>query len=147
MPDARTILITRLFDAPAALVFECWLKPEHLIHWYSAGGGWTTPYAESDGRTNGRFKIGFAPPDGKGGFDFTGVYNEVTPPAPGRAGRIVFTIDDGRPVTVDFADQGGKTLVSLTLTLEGTHSEEQQRHGWTAMIENLGTYLERTQAA
>jgi len=29
--DAKTITITRLFDAPRALVFECWLKPEHLV--------------------------------------------------------------------------------------------------------------------
>ena len=51
MTDA-TITLTRLFDAPRALVFECWLKPEHLVHWYSAGDGWTTPYAESDWRTD-----------------------------------------------------------------------------------------------
>jgi uncharacterized protein YndB with AHSA1/START domain len=138
---AKTIVITRLFDAPRALVFECWLKPEHLTHWYSAGGGWTTPYAETDPRNGGRFKIGFAAPEGKGGFDFTGAYDEVKAPE-----RIVFTIDDGRPVTVDFADQGGKTLVTLTLTLETTHSEDQQRHGWSAMLENLGLYLERKAA-
>ena len=57
--------------------------------------------------------------------------------------RIVFTIDDGRPVTVDFTEQGGKTLISLTLTLESVHSEEQQRHGWGAMLANLETYLQR----
>ena len=49
-------------------------------------------------------------------------------------------------MSVDFADQGGKTLVTLTLTLEPTHSEEQQREGWTAMLENLGLYLERKAA-
>lgn len=137
----KTITITRLFDAPRKLVFECWMKPEHLLHWYSAGGGWTTPYAESDGRTGGRFKIGFAGPvgpDGKnqGAFDFTGTYDEVKPPE-----RIVFTIDDGRPVTVVFTEEAGKTLITLTLTLETTHSEEQQRHGWSAMLENLSKYL------
>src|ERR1700744_576694 len=95
---AKTILITRLFDARRELVFECWLKPEHLIHWYSAGNGWTTPYAESDGRTGGRFKVGFAGPDGKVAFDFTGTYDEVTAPLPGEAGRIAFTADDGRPM-------------------------------------------------
>jgi uncharacterized protein YndB with AHSA1/START domain len=107
------------------------------VHWYSAGDGWSTPYAESDGRTGGRFKIGFAGPDGKVAFDFTGTYDEVTAPE-----RIAFTADDGRPMRVEFSDQGGKTLVTLTLTLETTHSEEQQRHGWTAMLANLETYLE-----
>ena len=113
---AKTTILTRLFDAPRELVFECWLKPEHLLHWYSAGGGWTTPYAETDPRTGGRFKVGFAAPDGKGSFDFTGTYSEVKPPE-----RIVIMIDDGRPVTVDFTEQNGKTLVTLTLTLETTH--------------------------
>ena len=96
---AKAITITRLFEAPRALVFECWLKPAHLVQWYSAGDGWTTPYAESDGRTGGRFKIGFAGPD-------------------------------------------GKTLVTFTLTLEPTHSEEQQRHGWSNILANLGKYLD-----
>ena len=136
--EAKTITITRLFDAPRELVFECWLKPEHLVHWYSAGDGWTTPYAESDPRTGGRFKIGFAGPDGKVAFDYTGTYDEVTSPE-----RILFTSDDGRPMRVEFTDQGGKTLVTFTLTLEGTHSEEQQRHGWSAILENLGKYLAR----
>jgi uncharacterized protein YndB with AHSA1/START domain len=138
---AKTTILTHLFNAPRELVFECWLKPEHLLHWYSAGGGWTTPYAESDPKTGGRFKIGFAAPDGKGSFDFTGTYTQVKAPE-----RIVILIDDGRPVTVDFTQQGGKTLVTLTLTLETTHSEEQQRHGWGAMLENLNTYLERKAA-
>ena len=146
MSDVRTITITRLFDAPRALVFECWTKPEHLLHWYSAGGGWTTPHARTDPRQGGRFNIGFAGPDGKSGFDFTGTYDEVTPPGPGKNGRIAFTIYDGRRVIVDFAGQGGKTLITLILTLETTHSEEQQRHGWSAMLENLNTYLERKAA-
>jgi uncharacterized protein YndB with AHSA1/START domain len=137
MTEAKTITITRLYDAPRSLVFDCWLKPEHLVHWYSAGDGWSTPYAESDGCTRGRFKIGFAGPDGKVAFDFTGTYDEVTAPE-----CIAFTADDGRPMRVEFSDQGGKTLVTLTLTLEPTHSEEQQRHGWTAMLANLETYLE-----
>ena len=135
---AKTILITRLFDAPRELVFECWLKPEHLIHWYSAGDGWTTPYAESDGRTGGRFKIGFAGPDGKVAFDFTGTYDEVRAPE-----LIALTADDGRPMRAEFAEQNGKTLITFTLTLEPTHSEEQQRHGWSNILENLGRYLER----
>lgn len=146
MTDPKTITLTRLFDAPRALVFECWLKPEHLLHWYSAGGGWTTPHAKTDPKPGGKFDIGFAGPDGKTGFDFTGVYDDVTPPSPGKNGRIAFTIDDGRPVTVDFAEKDGKTVITLVLTLENTHPEEQQRHGWTAMLDNLNAYIERKAA-
>ena len=146
MTDAKTTILTRIYDAPASLVFECFIKPEHLLHWYSAGGGWTTPHARSDAKVDGRFDIGFADPEGKMTFDFTGTYKEITPPAPGRNGRLHYIIDDGRPVWVEFAEAGGKTTVTLTLTLESTNSEEQQRHGWGAMLDNLDLYLERKSA-
>jgi uncharacterized protein YndB with AHSA1/START domain len=146
MTGARTITITRSYDAPVGLVFECWLKPEHLLQWYSAGGGWTTPHAHTDPRKGGKFNIGFAGPDGKTGFDFTGTYDEVTPPLPGKDGQLNFTADDGRPVWVTFSQKDGKTIITLILTLENTYPEEQQRHGWTAMLDNLNTYLERKAA-
>ncbi|QQR60438.1 SRPBCC domain-containing protein [Candidatus Uhrbacteria bacterium] len=97
----------------------------------------TTPYAESDARNGGKFKIGFKSPDGKNDFDFEGVYNELVEPE-----RIVYTIADGRPVTIVLSDEGGKTKVSLTLTLEDENSAEQQREGWGLMLKHLGEYLE-----
>jgi uncharacterized protein YndB with AHSA1/START domain len=69
-------------------------------------------------------------------FDFEGVYNEIVEPE-----RLVFTIVDGRPVTVTFAEDEGKTKLTLALTLETTYSEEQQCEGWTAMLVHLGEYL------
>ena len=56
--------------------------------------------------------------------------------------RIALTADDGRPMRAEFSDQEGKTLVTFTLTLEPTHSEEQQRHGWSNILANLGKYLD-----
>ena len=146
MTDAKTTILIRTYDAPAPLVFECFVKPEHLIHWYSAGNGWTTPHAQSDAKVGGRFNVGFADPEGKMSFDFTGTYNEMVPPTAGKPGHLKYTIDDGRPVWVEFVEAGGKTTVTLTLTLEGTNSEELQRHGWGAMLDNLNTYLKRTAA-
>ena len=141
MSEAKQIVIKRSFNAPRELVFRCWLEPEQLLHWFRASPDWTTPHARTDARAGGAFDIGFASPDGKNSFDFTGVYDVVEPPA-----RIVFTIGDGRPVTVIFTENNGRTDLSLTLTLESTHSEEQQREGWTAMLENLGLHLERKAA-
>ena len=140
MPEpttARTIEITRTFDAPRTLVFQAWVDPKHLMHWYHAGGGWTTPYAESDARPGGAIRIGFAPPAGEeGGFDFEATYDEIVEPE-----RIAFTIGDGRPVTVTFADDGGKTKLTLVLALEDENTAEMQRQGWTEMFINLGSYL------
>jgi uncharacterized protein YndB with AHSA1/START domain len=146
MTDTKTTTLTRIYDAPASLVFDCCLKPEHLVHWYNAGDGWTTPSAVTDPKPGGRFNIRFQSPDPKIGFDFTGTYDEIVPPAPGKSGRIKYTIDDGRPVWMEFLEKDGKTYLTLILTLENIHSEEQQRHGWGAMLENLNIYLERTAA-
>jgi uncharacterized protein YndB with AHSA1/START domain len=112
------------------------------VHWFYASEGWTTPFAETDVRPGGAFRIGFASPDGADDFVFEGVYNEILEPE-----RLVFTLGDGRPVTVTFADQNGKTRLDLRLTLETTYSEEQQREGWTAMLEHLAEYLATFQSS
>ena len=30
----RVLVITRVFDAPRALVFKCWTEPQHLVRWW-----------------------------------------------------------------------------------------------------------------
>jgi uncharacterized protein YndB with AHSA1/START domain len=134
----RTITITRVFDAPRELAFRAWIDPVHIVRWFYASEGWTTPFAETDPRAGGAFRIGFASPDGKGDFTFEGVYDEVVAPE-----RLVFTIGDGRPVVVTLVEHGGKTKLDLVLALEDTYSEEQQREGWTAMLVHLGEYLSK----
>ena len=143
----KIIEITRTLDAPAELVFRCWTQGEHLLHWCSAGDGWTTPHARTEPRLGGRFNVGFAGPDGKTGFDFTGTYTEFTPPTATATGYLTSAIDDGRPVRVVFEPKGSQTFVTIHLPLEPTHSEEQQRHGWTAMLANLERYIATRKAA
>lgn len=136
-PDqrGRTILITRVFDAPRKLVFEAFIKPEHLVHWHHAGEGWKTPFAETDPRPGGKLRIGYGSPDGKEDFVLEGTYREVV-----ALERIVYVIFD-RPVTVTFDDVGGKTKVTLEVTLETEYHEDLQRGGWTEHIDNLAAYL------
>ena len=43
-PDEAELVITRVFDAPRALVFKAWTQPEHLVRWWGPGG-FTTPHA------------------------------------------------------------------------------------------------------
>ena len=84
----------------------------------------------------GKISIGFASPDGKNDFTLEGHYNEIVPHE-----RIVFTLADGRPITVTLADKAGKTELTLVLSLETLNSAEQQREGWTLMLEHLENYL------
>lgn len=136
MSEFQTIVITRALNAPRKLVFEAWLDAKHLLHWYYASEDWTTPFAESDPRVGGKIRIGFASPDGKNDFVLEGAYNEIVPHE-----RIVFTLADGRPITVTLADKDGKTELTLVLSLETLNSSEQQREGWTLMLVHLENYL------
>ena len=40
--DARTIVTTRVFNAPRELVFEAWTNPKHLVQWWGPNGFTTT---------------------------------------------------------------------------------------------------------
>jgi uncharacterized protein YndB with AHSA1/START domain len=130
--EYQTITIERLIDAPRERVFKAFIDPEQVMQWHYATEGWSTPYAKIDARAGGKFDIGFKSPDGANDFAFEGTYTEVKEPE-----RIAYTIGDGRPVTVDFIDEGGKTKVVLVLALENMNSAEQQREGWTEMIVHL----------
>ncbi len=135
--NPTTIVIERELEAPRALVFEAWSDPKHLVHWYYASEGWTTPFADVDLRVGGEFRIGFCDPDNKYDFVFGGTFTEVTPPS-----RIAYTMGDGRRVTVDFTAIGkNRTHVRLAFEAENTFPIELQRNGWGAQVAHLVEYL------
>jgi len=132
-----TIVIERDIDAPRALVFEAWTDPKHLVHWYYATDGWTTPFADVDLRVGGQFRIGFADPDNKYDFVFWGTFTEIAPPS-----RVAYTMGDDRRVTVDFTEIGrNRTHVRLAFEAENTFPIEQQRDGWGSQVTHLAEYL------
>ena len=51
----RELVITRVFDAPARLLFEAWSKPEHLMQWFGPVG-WPLTLCEVDFRKGGRYR-------------------------------------------------------------------------------------------
>ena len=40
-PTDTEIEVTRVFDAPRALVFDAWTNPEHIPNWMLGPPGWT----------------------------------------------------------------------------------------------------------
>jgi len=109
----RAITMTRLFDAPRALVFEAMSKPEHIVRWWGRlGDGYSVPVCEVDLRVGGTWRYVNAFPQGR--CTFYGVYKEIAPPD-----RIVFTEifepypDSGSLVTVTLTDERGKTRLTV----------------------------------
>ena len=131
---ARLLTLTRVYDAPRELVWKAYTDPQHIVKWMFAQD-WETPFAETDVRPGGAFRIGMRPADhSEEGFTFEGEYREVVEPE-----RIVQLTSDGRLLTTRFEDQDGKT--KLTVSVEMALSEEDERRGYTQILENLAKHL------
>ncbi len=61
--DARQIVVSRVFDAPAHVVFDAWSKPEAITHWWGPRGFTTTTH-HMDFRTGGSWHFTMHGPDG-----------------------------------------------------------------------------------
>jgi uncharacterized protein YndB with AHSA1/START domain len=74
----REVVIRRVFDAPARLLFEAYAKPEHVKRWFGPRG-WPLTLVEMDFRPGGRFRFGMTGPDGTQNTPFGGEYLEIVP--------------------------------------------------------------------
>lgn len=143
-PAERTLVITRLLDAPRSLVFKVWTQPEHLARWWGCAGTKVTTF-ECDLRPGGEFRFHVRLTDGSDHWT-RGVYREVVEPE-----RLVFTWAledaDGRLghetlVTVTFVERGQKTELTLHhAVFESTEARDRHRKGWAESLDRLAGYL------
>jgi len=103
-PSERELRITRGFDAPRSLVFDCLSQPELVRRWLLGPAGWTMPVCEIDLRVGGRYRYVWRRP-GRDDMGMGGVYREIVRPE-----RIVQT------ELFDEDWTGGETLVTSVLT-------------------------------
>ena len=141
--NERTV-VTRVFDAPRALVFKAWTEPKHLAQWWGPQG-FTNPVCEVDVRPGGAIRIVMRGPDGVE-YPMRGTFREVS-----EAERLVFTAvaEDAQGnrlleavTTVTFAEQGGKTKLTLharavALVAAAAPMLEGMQAGWTQSLERL----------
>jgi uncharacterized protein YndB with AHSA1/START domain len=106
-PTEREIVMTRLFDAPRALVFDAFTRPELHQRWLLGPPGWTMPICTVDLRVGGAYRFVWRGPDGAN-MAMGGVYREIAAPE-----RIVNT------QLFDEDWTGGEALGTLILTEEG----------------------------
>lgn len=114
-PSACQIRLTRLFDAPRALVWEAMTQPEHVKRWWGClSEGYSVPVCEIDLRVGGTWRYVNRHPKGEAAFH--GEYREIVPPS-----RLVFTEifeqfpDTVSVVTTEYAEEGGKTRMTVTV--------------------------------
>ena len=115
-PSDREIRMTRLFDAPRALVFEAMTRPEHIRNWWgNLGPGYSVPVCEVDLRVGGKWRFVNRTPNGEQAV-FYGEYREINPPD-----RVVFTEifepfpDAVSVVTSVLTEENGKTRMTASV--------------------------------
>jgi uncharacterized protein YndB with AHSA1/START domain len=131
------ITVQTTIKAPIETVWECWTSPEHIVKWNNASDDWHTPYAENDLRTGGRFKSTMASKDGTMSFDFEGEYTLVE-----QNEAIEYVMADGRKMEISFAATPSGVDVIESFDPETENSEEMQRGGWQAILDNFKKYVE-----
>jgi uncharacterized protein YndB with AHSA1/START domain len=121
----REIVMTRSFDAPRALVFNAFTKPELVRQWLLGPPGWSMPVCEIDLRVGGTYRYVWRKP-GVPDMGMGGVYREVVVPE-----RIVTTekFDQawypGEAIgTLVLIEQAGKTTVTQTVLYESQEARD-----------------------
>lgn len=129
------ITVSTVVAAPLADVWRAYTSPDDIRAWNAASPDWHTTSASVDLRPGGKFSSRMEAKDGSFGFDFAGEYTEVVP-----LQRIVYSFG-GRVGVVEFTGGAGGVTVTVTFDSEPTHSEEQQRAGWQAILDNFSRHV------
>ena len=122
--------------APVEEVWRAYTTPEDIKQWNAASDDWHTTAAVVDLRVGGTFSSRMEAKDGSTGFDFAGTYTNIL-----EHQLIEYSFWD-RTARVEFADCPDGTRVSVAFDSEPTHSIEQQREGWQAILDNFTRHVE-----
>ena len=156
--EKERMVITRVFDAPRALVWEAWTNPKYVKQWWGPKG-FTAPSCQIDFRVGGKFLCCMRSPEGQEGWN-GGEYREIV-----LHEKIVYSlyfadskgnkidpaeygiehegIDDANDVVI-FEDYGsGQTKVTLigNETLEHAKSSGQLE-GWIEILDKVAAVVE-----
>ena len=112
LPAENEILITRIFDAPAGLVFDAWTTPEVVKRWWAGDRGEVTD-AQIDLRIGGRWRWVMT---ANGGFEvaFSGKYLEIDRPYRLVKTEVFEFVPDAEAVsTTTFDESDGATTMKI----------------------------------
>lgn len=133
------ITVEATVASPIEQVWRAYTNPDDIKRWNAASDDWHTTAATVDLREGGTFSSRMEAKDGSMGFDFAGAYTKIVAP------RLIEYLFGDRTASVEFTDVEAGVNVRVTFDAEATHSIEQQRGGWQAILNNFARYVERSQ--
>lgn len=131
------ITVETIVRAPVEAVWRAWTTPEDITQWNAASDDWHTTRASVDLRVGGAFSSRMEARDGSAGFDFAGTYTEI------ETNRLIVCSFGDRNLRVEFIPGPDGVSVRETFDAEPTHSVEQQRAGWQAILDRFGRHVEQ----
>ncbi|MFM2423865.1 MAG: hypothetical protein RLZZ70_252 [Candidatus Parcubacteria bacterium] len=133
------ITIQTTVQAPLQKVWDCWTKVEHIAGWAFASDDWGAEGISNLVEKDGQFASRMFAKDGSFEFIFSGKYTAVVANT-----SLDYILDDGRNVTVHFADTPAGVEIIQRFEPESTNPIEMQRNGWQAYLDNFKKYVEST---
>lgn len=143
----QELVITRVFDAPRALVFKAWTDPKHVAQWWGPHG-FTNPVCELDVRPGGAIRIDMRGPDGVV-YPVGGMFREIVEPE--RLVALFVLKGAGAQLevlnTVTFAEHDGKTKLTLHAIVVKSAGPEVagalagMEEGWRQSLDKFAGYL------
>lgn len=130
------ITVETLALAPIDKVWSAYTSPEDIKQWNAASDDWHTTAASVDLREGGAFSSRMEAKDGSFGFDFAGTYTKIIPHE-----RIEYSFGD-RAAVVEFVAGAQGVTVRVSFDAEETHSIDQQRDGWQAILNNFAKHVQ-----
>jgi len=142
MTTTTDLVITRVFNAPRELMFECMTTPEHLAHFWGPTGMHTPIESiKIDLRVGGVFETVMVNDATGEQYPTRGVYTEIDPPE-----TLAFTEpDSGMTTTSTFIDLGdGRTEVRIHQTnVPEMFATEEAQAGFNSSLDRYAAYLAR----
>jgi uncharacterized protein YndB with AHSA1/START domain len=138
----RTLLVTRVINAPRELVWEAWTNPEHIKHWWGPSGFTNTIY-KMDVKEGGDWEFTMHAPDGRN-FDNTNTFKTII------KNEKLILVHVQEPVfsmEVWFVPQGDKTMITIrnyfqsVEVLQRAIKEFGAEEGLKQNIERLANYV------
>ncbi len=137
----RELVVTRVFDAPARLLFKAWSTREHLMKWFGPVG-YPVTMCEMDFRVGGRWRMAMTGPSGEQNTPFGGTYREIV-----RDRKIVFDNAFEAPgaermiMTITFEETAGKT--TLTFHTLFASAKMKSEYVGVGMIDGINSGLDQ----
>ncbi len=135
------IIVGTMVNAPIEKVWLTYNSPEHIVKWNAASEDWHTTSSSVDLRVDGKFSSRMEAKDGSFGFDFAGTYTKVI------ENKLIEYSFGKRTAKIEFTEVSTGVKILVEFESEETHSIEQQKQGWQAILNSFTRYTEETKSS